>query len=437
MLKTVRCYEIKDSKLLWEEMVTYDTDHWGYTVSEKCGAVRYLGKSNQVPEKPEGMLHCVYTFMDYEGTHLDLSNFDTSDVIDMSGMFYECDFLKSLDLSSFDTSNVINMSCMFSKCAALESLDLSSFNTSNVIDMSDMFRWCESLKSLDLSSFDTSNVTDMDGIFYFCKSLKSLDLSSFDTSDVTDMNSMFSDCDSLDSLDLSKFNTSNVTNMWGMFSKCRSLQSLDLSSFNTSNVTDMFGMFDGCRSLQSLVLSSFNTSNVTDMSSMFYGCESLQSLDLVNFDISNVTKAGMSDIFAHTKLTKENSGLGLSLKEQKAVNVYNKDSIDTIFDKIDELSHSGTVGSPSSLIKDLKSRGYSDSVIVSAIYLKIELGSLDREIYTPVVDSYVTRVIVPLITKYFSNRTVGEVLSILYKKYPEGIVNKAMCSYLSPQYLVD
>jgi surface protein len=48
---------------------------------------------------------------------------------------------------------------MYNRCSSLESIDLSSFNTNNVINMNDMFKGCSSLKSLDLSSFNTNNVT--------------------------------------------------------------------------------------------------------------------------------------------------------------------------------------------------------------------------------------------------------------------------------------
>ena len=59
---------------------------------------------------------------------------------------------------------------MFYHCSNhLTSLDLSSFNTSNVKDMSSMFYGYNSLTSLDLSSFDTSNVKNMTAMFYGCK----------------------------------------------------------------------------------------------------------------------------------------------------------------------------------------------------------------------------------------------------------------------------
>ena len=222
-------------------------------------------------------------------TSLDLSNWDTSKVTDMSYMFWNCDSLTSLDVSNWNTSNVTTMYWMFPSCSALTSLDLSSFDTSNVTDMSGMFFRCWNLTSLDLSSFDTSNVTDMSHMFYECYSLTSLDLSSFNTSAVTNMGYMFWDCDSLTSLDLSSFNTSNVTDMGHMFSGCTNLTSLDLSSFNTSKAIYMSDMFRNCTNLTSLDLSSFDTSKVTYMNDMFSDCYSLTSLDLSSFDTSQVT----------------------------------------------------------------------------------------------------------------------------------------------------
>ena len=215
-------------------------------------------------------------------------NFNTSNVTDMWGMFYNCRSLTSLNLSSFNTSNVTSMSCMFDGCSSLTSLNLSSFNTSNVTNMSSMFYGCSSLTSLNLSNFNTANVTNMYATFMYCSNLTSLNLSNFNTENVTSMNSMFYLCNNLTSLNLSNFNTANVTDMSSMFAGCRNITSLNLSNFNTFNVTDMDRMFSSCSSLTSLNLSNFNTSNVTDMNYMFGHCSNLTSIDLYNFNTSNV-----------------------------------------------------------------------------------------------------------------------------------------------------
>ena len=50
---------------------------------------------------------------------INLSNFNTKNVIDMGYMFNGCSSLTSIDLSSFNTNNVTNMSCMFRGCSSL------------------------------------------------------------------------------------------------------------------------------------------------------------------------------------------------------------------------------------------------------------------------------------------------------------------------------
>ena len=51
----------------------------------------------------------------------------------MSFMFYNCSSLKGLNLSNFNTNNVDNMSNMFYGCSSLKELNASNFNTNNVI----------------------------------------------------------------------------------------------------------------------------------------------------------------------------------------------------------------------------------------------------------------------------------------------------------------
>ena len=132
---------------------------------------------------------------------IELSDFDTSKVSDMSLMFYGCYALESLDLSKFDMSEVTDMSYMFSCCYALESLDLSKFDTSKVTDMSYMFSCCYALESLDLSSFKTPNVTDMSDMFSYCLALTTIYVESgtdwSSSTNLSDSTNMFKNCKKL------------------------------------------------------------------------------------------------------------------------------------------------------------------------------------------------------------------------------------------------
>ena len=76
--------------------------------------------------------------------------------------------LKKLNLNNFNTNNVTDMSNMFYYCSSLKELNINNFNTNKVTNMYRMFSGCSSLKELNLSGFNTNNVTDMGGMFYGC-----------------------------------------------------------------------------------------------------------------------------------------------------------------------------------------------------------------------------------------------------------------------------
>ncbi len=195
-------------------------------------------------------------FFGYEGTTLDLSTFDTSSVTDMSSMFEYCSNLTTLDLSTFDTSSVTNMHLMFSSINA--NITFPSGFGSAATDMSNMFDGYEET-TLDLSTFDTSSVTDMHWMFSGINA--NITFPSGFGSAATDMSYMFDGYEGT-TLDLSAFDTSSVTNMRLMFSRCSNLTELDLSTFDTSQVTDMSYMFNDCRSLVILDLSGFTFDNI-------------------------------------------------------------------------------------------------------------------------------------------------------------------------------
>ncbi len=223
---------------------------------------------------------------------LDLSNFDTSNVENMSGMFSTNSSLNKIDILNFNTSKVTDMSYMFNS-TGFENLDLRNLNSTQVTNMKGMFSSMSSLVSLNLSSLDTSSVTNMERMFYHCNNLKSLDVSSFDTSKVTNMSYMFAGCTKLSALNISSFNTSNVTTFDSMFSNCEELENIDVSTFNTSNATSLWNMFGYCSKLVSLDLSSFNTSKITYMGYMFRNCTLLKTIYVSSlWTVENVTSSG-------------------------------------------------------------------------------------------------------------------------------------------------
>ena len=258
---------------------------------------------NTVPTSLKSMFKDTYGI-----TAIDLTNFDSSSVNDMSNMFNNCGDLIDINFGNFDTSSVTNMEGMFQNLKQITSLNLSTFDTSKVTSMKSMFTTDESLEYLNVQSFDTSSVRDMSLMFCDCQKLESIDISSFSANNVdmgglfkyclnlktikfpdtkklkcSNLGAMFQDCQNLISVDLSSFDTSEITSMNHIFDNCYQLVSANLSSFDTSRVENFQNMFSNCNNLESLDLSNFNTASAGNFDSMFYGCSSLIYLNLKSF----------------------------------------------------------------------------------------------------------------------------------------------------------
>lgn len=123
---------------------------------------------------------CSFMFVDINVPEIDLTEFDTTNVVNMDYMFLKADLGDSFSLGSItntqandagrniltlNTEGVTSMSGMFKDCK-VKHLDLSSLRTHNVIDFSDMFYNCDSLIDLNVDGFDTSNAEDFNGMFH-------------------------------------------------------------------------------------------------------------------------------------------------------------------------------------------------------------------------------------------------------------------------------
>ena len=210
---------------------------------------------------------------------------------DMSYMFYNCVFLISIDLNNFKTDKVKNMVYMLYNCKKLTNFYplQNNFENTNIINMRGIFQNCELIESLDLTKFYTHNVIIMWDMFKGCSSLINLNIPHFDTSKVTDMQSMFSGCKSLISLNLNHFNTTLVQYMNEMFQDCENLKYLSMSQLISDSLGTMYRMFYGCRSLEYLNLFPL-IENVESINEMFSGTSD-------NFIICINDKANIPNIF--------------------------------------------------------------------------------------------------------------------------------------------
>lgn len=297
-----------------------------------------------------------------------LENLVTSEVTDMQGLFSGSTNLTSLDLTSFDTHNVVNMSNMFNSCQNLTTILVGSgWNTDAAQTTKGMFYNCYALEgsagtlwqqdihgnmNIDMLSYahvdgGTDNPGLLSGVlqayvhksqdnhtltfyfdtkrysrqgttydlntstiapawagyntsifnavfdpsfaevrptttfrwFYYLTSLTEIQgLEYLNTSEVTTMAEMFSQSRALTSLDLRTLDTQKVTDMRAMFFSSKALKDLQLFSLNSTNRVSFNQMFAGCSSLEVLDLSSLNTANVYNMTYLFNGCSALKTI---------------------------------------------------------------------------------------------------------------------------------------------------------------
>ena len=146
---------------------------------------------------------------------------NSPDLEDLSHLFEDCFGLEKVVMFKWP-SNVKNISYMFRNCPSLKSvIGLERLDTTNVIDMSGVFENCHGLRNLDLH-WSTINVKDMKYLFSNCQSLVKVEgLPNWNTKLVRDMSFMFNECPLLNPIPkISTWNTENVVKITRMFFRC-------------------------------------------------------------------------------------------------------------------------------------------------------------------------------------------------------------------------
>ena len=247
---------------------------------------------------------------------VDFSQYDWSDVYDLSYMFAGCRTDNADNWTNFqnnfngrilslnsafawdisgavgklppftnETANCYDMYAMCYSNNTLTSVDvLQNWDIHNVRNMKQMFYACSNITSVTLG--DTSNVRNMESMFYNCKKLTSVTLG--DTGNVRNMVSMFEGCNALTSIP--QMDTSNVTNMKYAFKSCYQITSFP--ELNTSKVHNMYGMFENCKMT---TIPQMDVSKVIAADKMFCDCQSLTEIPDMNFKLLQTFGSSYSD----------------------------------------------------------------------------------------------------------------------------------------------
>ena len=207
----------------------------------------------------EHLLELIGEEMERSGHECSLNHIDVSEVTSMCLVFEEHPTFNG-DISQWDTSNVTNMSRMFRNSSF--NGDLSKWNIGQVMDMTAMFQ--SSPFNGNISNWDVSRVTDMYRMFDNCSF--NGDISGWNVSKVHNMGSLFSS--SKFQGNISGWDVSNVRNMSWMFEN--SPFDGDLSRWDVSKVKNFGHMFS--KSQFNGDISNWNVSQAENMKRMFFDC---------------------------------------------------------------------------------------------------------------------------------------------------------------------
>ena len=287
----------------WETL-TWDKSNNSYTYNTK-GKLKltYSGGSTYLINSPEYMKNNIdyprfYDINSYSGNSynltykLDLSDWDTSNIRSMGGMFSNCYSLTYIDLSKFNTSKVGGMSGMFSNCYSLTYIDLSNFNTSNVASIAEMFAGTGKINMIDMSKFDLSELNN--GSNYensgfgkvfkgsYCENIK-LPNMNLKKKFNTYYGDTFSFLYGLKSLQAPELVNSYTNNIRFLFADDNELYDVDMSDWDFSNVTYAYGAFYGTK----ISNVSVNLSNAKDSIYSMFRFSYADSINISNLEISN------------------------------------------------------------------------------------------------------------------------------------------------------
>lgn len=275
-----------------KNLILYDTEQ--YEV-RNFDDIKYLVLNNKLMDVKtflcvrrdfKGKLHlpinastCSFMFVDINVSEIDLTEFDTTNIVDMDYMFLEADLGDCFSLGSPTNAQ-----------ANTPDRNTLTLNTEGVTSMSGMFKDCK-VKHLDLSSLRTHNVTDFSDMFCSCNDLIDLNVDGFDTSKAKDFHGMFQGCIKLTQLNVKHFKVDNVLHMSCLFSRCLRLKVINLGSWDFSQVSDANEMFVYCEKLEKII-ANFNFKMIKEMAFMFCYCTKLSKVDLSHSDLSHVFDFG-------------------------------------------------------------------------------------------------------------------------------------------------
>ena len=125
-----------------------------------------------------------------------------------------------LDLNDIDISKVTDLSHVF-ELVYPKKVNMNNWNTSNVTDIHGLFWQNKTIEEIHIDDWDVSKVKNATGAFYRCSNLTKLDLKNWDLKNCIEFDLMFKGCEQLDTKFTDYWNITQKITCVSMFEGCK------------------------------------------------------------------------------------------------------------------------------------------------------------------------------------------------------------------------
>jgi surface protein len=251
-----------------------------------------------------------YMFEEFWGTINDLNNLDTTNLDDMSNLFYNAILLNSsLNLSNWNVENVTKAIYTFHFKAdnrrALSEIDISGWHLKNITDcdagISNIFSWWHAmpegespityqvLNKISANNLTIENNLDLTTIF---QNANIVEMNNFYTTN-TEISNLFMNGVSATEIQMNNLNAPEATKIEYVFGDTQYLggdnhiASIQMKNANLPKVTEINHIFEQCKDLVNLELENWTISPTTIRGDLAHDCN-FTEIDLSGWDFSKV-----------------------------------------------------------------------------------------------------------------------------------------------------
>lgn len=226
--------------------------------------------------------------------HLDLNNWNTENLENITDMFKDCFLLKTLLVNNWNTARIEYSVRTFSQCISINSFDfLNSWNFDSLVNASFMFVG-SNIKSLSFMNDRNFKSLEYCTSMFFETELGNIEIQNLQAEKIIELSGMF-DSAGLENVEIRFLNKILPIRMNNLFRNNPLLESVKINNINTSRTSGMKSMFSFCPILKNISIFSesdnvWDTSSVILLSNMFQGCLSLtdDDIDFQNWCVSHI-----------------------------------------------------------------------------------------------------------------------------------------------------